>query len=121
MLQTAAEKLPEDLIKLPSVQSGPGLGNSNKRSNSGFSIELTRDHILSGHGETGEIWRDLGGAREAGGLKHKLLPRNSEANLYVILCLYDNFPEAPFSHAYAYYGRLFVSANMPDNFTRLPT
>ena len=48
--QTAAEEQTEDLIKLPSVQSGPGLGNSNKRSNSGFSGELTRDHILSGHG-----------------------------------------------------------------------
>ena len=38
-----------------------------------------------------------------------------------MLCLYDNFPEEPFSHAYAYYGCLFVSANMPDNFTKLPT
>ena len=111
MLQTAAEELPEDLIKLPSVQSGPGLGNSNKRSNSGFRIELTRDHILSGRGKTGEIWRDQGGAKEAGGC---FLYR--EANLYVLENLYDNF-----SHAYAYYGRVFVSANISDNFTKLPT
>ena len=70
MLQAAAEELPEDLIKLPSVQSGPGLGNSNKRSNSGFRIELTRDHILSGwlgirlekSGEIREEPRKLGAA-----------------------------------------------------------